>query len=154
MTTIAIILEKLPYCVNDNWTLNPVKKQAFLIDSKIAAGSPAPGEDAYEEKPLDFNEYLIKNDKSATYAMRVTGNSMVNAGICEGDILVVDRSVMPKMGKVVVACVDGEFTVKRLRKKGMKYYLCAENPAFNDIDISQSFETAIWGVVTNVIKDL
>tara|TARA_R110002050_G_scaffold8396_7_gene30826 strand:- start:5510 stop:5974 length:465 start_codon:yes stop_codon:yes gene_type:complete len=154
MTTIATILDKLPYSVNDNWTLHPFKKQAILIESKIAAGSPAPGEDAYEEKPLDFNEYLIKNDKASTYAMRVTGSSMINAGIYEGDILVVDRSLMPKMGKVVVACVDGEFTVKRLCKKGTAYYLCAENPAFKDIDISQSFETAIWGVVTNVIKDL
>ena len=59
MTTIATILDKLPYSVNDNWTLHPFKKQAILIESKIAAGSPAPGEDAYEEKPLDFNEYLI-----------------------------------------------------------------------------------------------
>jgi DNA polymerase V len=125
-----------------------------MIESKIAAGHPIPGEDAYEERPLDFNEYLIKNDKASTYAMRVTGSSMVNAGICENDILVVDRSLMPKIGKIVVACVDGEFTVKRLCKRGLKYFLCAENPAYEDIDISQSFETAIWGVVTNVIKDL
>lgn len=154
MTTTAILLDKLPHSANDNKTYDYVKKQAFLIESMIQAGQPSPAEDTYEEKPLDFNEYLIKNDKESTYAMRVSGQSMINAGICEGDILVVDRSLMPKMEKIVVACVDGEFTVKRLRKRSGKYFLCAENPAYKDIDISQCFETAIWGVVTNIIKDV
>lgn len=128
-------------------------KKATLFSYKIQAGFPSPGEN-YEESSLDFNEYLVGNNKAATYAMRVTGDSMIGAGIHEGDILVINRSIKPINGKIVVAVVDGEFTVKRFNIKNNKIYLAPENPEYKTIDITNTYETTIWGVVTNVVKDM
>ena len=128
-------------------------KKAILFSYRIQAGFPSPGEN-YEESSLDFNEYLVGNNKAATYAMRVTGDSMIGAGIHEGDILVINRSIKPVNGKIVVAVVDGEFTVKRFGIKNNKIYLSPENPEYKIIDITNTYETTIWGVVTNVVKDM
>lgn len=123
-----------------------------LYGSKVAAGFPSPADDYMEER-LDLNEYLVQHP-SATFFVRVSGTSMVNAGIQEGDILVVDRSLEHGHGKIVIAAVDGELTVKRLHQQGEVIKLMPENPAFEPIDISQNDNVHIWGVVTNVVHKL
>ncbi|MBA3957990.1 MAG: translesion error-prone DNA polymerase V autoproteolytic subunit [Parachlamydiaceae bacterium] len=123
-----------------------------LYHSTISAGFPSPAEDDVADK-LDLNELLIKHP-SATFFLRVSGVSMVNAGIHHNDILIVDRSVEPTNGKVVIASVNGELTVKRLRCEGKKIQLVAENEAYAPIDISEDADFRVWGVVTNVIHSL
>lgn len=120
-----------------------------LFSSCIAAGFPSPAED-YIEKRLDLNELMIKHP-IATFFVRVAGESMVDAGIRSGDILVVDRSVSPASGKIVVAVLNGEFTVKRLviGKRGVS--LIAENKSYPTIDVTKDMDFQVWGVVTYVI---
>lgn len=120
-----------------------------LYGSKVPAGFPSPADD-YIEKQLDLNEHLIKHP-SATFFVRVSGNSMINAGIHENDILVVDRSITPVTGKIVVAAIDGQLTVKRLHKTNEKLFLMPENQEFEPIEVREGSEVYIWGVVTNVI---
>lgn len=120
-----------------------------LFNSKVSAGFPSPAED-YIAAQLDLNEYLIKHP-AATFLVRATGNSMINAGIYENDILIVDRSLKPVHGKIVIVAIDGQLTVKRLYKKNDRYMLLAENPAYAPIEITDSQETYIWGVVTQVL---
>ena len=109
--------------------------------------SPA---DDFLERHLDLNEYLIPHP-SATYFVRVKGESMINAGIHDGDLLIVDRSVEPRDNKVVIAIIDGQLTVKRLKKHDHKFILVAENPTFPPIELNEESNVGIWGVVTNVI---
>jgi DNA polymerase V len=120
-----------------------------FYSSKISAGFPSPVDD-YIANRLDLNEYLIKNP-SATFLVRATGDSMINAGIYENDILIVDRSITPYEGKIVIIAIDGELTVKRLQKKNNRYFLMAENPNYDPIEIKDFQETLIWGVVTHVL---
>ncbi len=120
--------------------------------AKISAGFPSPAED-YIERKLDLNEYLIKNP-SATFFVKVSGNSMINAGINDGDILVVDRSHDAADNRIVIAVVNGEFTVKRLLKKNSKMFLMPENENFKPIEINETMEASIWGVVTYTIHKL
>lgn len=121
-----------------------------IFSAKVAAGFPSPAED-YIANNLDLNEYLIKHP-AATFLVRATGNSMINAGIHENDILIVDRSVPASHGKIVIAAIDGQLTVKRLHKqKNGKYSLIADNPKFSPIEIYEETETHIWGVVTHII---
>lgn len=115
----------------------------------VSAGFPSPAEDHIEEK-LDLNDLLIKHP-SATYFLKVSGNSMIKAGIHHNDILIVDRSLEPTNGKVVIASLNGELTVKRLRCDGKKVQLVAENDAYKPIEITGEEDLRIWGVVTNVI---
>ncbi len=117
--------------------------------SPITAGFPSPADD-YIEKSLDLNEYLVKHP-SATFFVRVSGHSMVNAGIFHGDILVVDRSIQIYQNRIVVAVVNGEFTVKRFREVRNKVTLIAENPDYSPIEITHETDFEVWGVVTNVI---
>jgi SOS-response transcriptional repressor LexA len=105
------------------------------------------------ENKLDLNDYLIKHP-SATFFVRVVGDSMVNAGIHNNDIIIVDRSIKPKHGKIVVAALDGQMTVKRLYRRDKKVILLPENELFKPIEISDSMEIVIWGVATNVIHAL
>lgn len=126
--------------------------QIPLFGSKIAAGFPSPADD-YIEGHLDLNEHLIKHP-AATFFVRVTGNSMINAGIHENDILIIDRSITPAHGKIVVAAVDGQLTVKRLNKKNETLFLMPENQDFAPIEIKEGSEVYIWGVVTNVIHSV
>lgn len=116
-----------------------------LAGSRIAAGFPSAAEDFVEGK-LDLNELLVKRP-TATFYVKVAGESMRDAGIFPGDILVVDRGETPKHGHVVVAVVNGELTVKRLYRKGDVIRLDAENPAYPHIDIQGETELTIWGVV-------
>ncbi len=122
-----------------------------LYQSKVQAGFPSPADD-YIERSLDLNEYLIKHP-AATFMVRATGDSMTGAGIHSGNILVVDRSIEARHGKIVIAAVDGELTVKRLYKKEGVIKLQAENPSYADIPISDDNDTLIWGVVTNCIVE-
>ena len=117
--------------------------------SKVPAGFPSPAEDYLDQK-LDLNDHLIKNP-AATFFVKVTGNSMINAGIKSGDILIVDRSLEPKDKKIVVAIIGGEFTVKRILKKGEKVYLAPENENFAPIEIKEDTSFEVWGTVTCVI---
>ena len=118
----------------------------------VTAGFPSPADD-YLESKLDLNDYLIKHP-SATFFVRVVGDSMVNAGIHNNDIIIVDRSIKPKHGKIVVAALDGQMTVKRLYQRDKKVILLPENKLFKPIEISDSMEIVIWGVATNVIHAL
>lgn len=121
-----------------------------LFSSGVSAGFPSPAED-YIERKLDLNELLIQNP-SATFFVRVNGDSMTGAGINHDNILIVDRSLEPISGKIVIAIVNGEFTVKRLVKKGDFYKLVAENPNYPPIDVSEESSCEIWGVVTSSIN--
>ena len=105
------------------------------------------------EDTLDLHKLVVRNPP-ATFFMRVTGDSMIGCGIHNGDLLVVDRSRAPASSKVVVAVVDGELTIKRLVKRKDRQYLCPENPAFPEIDITDKEEVSVWGVVTYVLHQL
>ncbi len=126
--------------------------QLPLYGGKIAAGCPAPTDD-YIEGMMDLSEHLI-HDPATTFFVRVTGYSMINAGIHPDDILVVDRSLEARHGKIVIAAVDSELTVKRLYKKDNRVRLLPENDEFDPIDIAPEETLHIWGVVTNVIHAL
>ncbi|MDJ0626299.1 MAG: translesion error-prone DNA polymerase V autoproteolytic subunit [Candidatus Caenarcaniphilales bacterium] len=120
-----------------------------LYSSRITAGFPSPGDD-YVETKLDLNRYLIKNP-TATYFVKVSGESMINAGIHDGDILIVDRSLEPKEGDIVIAELDGELTVKRLGRINKKLHLISENPDYESIPVYQEANLQIWGVVSYAI---
>jgi len=113
---------------------------------KVVAGFPSPADD-YVEKSLDLNELLIKRP-AATFFVRVEGDSMLGAGIHPDDILVVDRSLNPDAGKIVVCALNGELTVKRLARENQQWRLVAANSDYPDIAIHEGLETIIWGVVT------
>lgn len=120
------------------------------LSSAVHAGFPSPADD-FLEGHLDLNEYLIDHP-AATYYVRVKGESMINAGIHDGDLLIVDRSLEPRDNKVVIAIVDGQLTVKRLKKlKNQQFVLIAENPDFPAIEMNEENNVSIWGIVTNVI---
>lgn len=145
---------RLPISLIDP-VLTFVKNKGYqlpLYGSKIAAGHPAPTDDHIDQQ-LDLNEYLIKNP-AKTFLVKVSGLSMLDAGIHENDILIVDRSISPTDGKIVVAAVDGQLTVKRIMHKDNKLYLMPENQNFHPIEIKEGNEIHIWGVVTNVIHSV
>ncbi len=128
-------------------------RRAFpVFTARIRAGFPSPAAD-YEENKLDLNQYLIKNPP-ATFFVRVSGDSMEGAGIHDGDLLVVDRSIEPRSGNVVIAVVNGELTVKRLRIRRGKPLLEPENSKYPVQEIKQETEFEVWGVVTSVIHPL
>ncbi len=122
-----------------------------LYQTKISAGFPSPAED-YIESRLDLNEYLISHP-SATFFVRVMGDSMIRAGIDTGDMLIVDRSLNAANFSIIVAVLNGEFTVKRLVIRNGKYYLVPENEKYTEIEIKEEMEFEIWGVVTKILKD-
>lgn len=123
-----------------------------LFLSRVKAGFPSPADD-YIEGKLDLNEHLIKH-KAATFFVRVSGNSMEGAGIFDGDLLIVDRALEPKHKSVVVAVVNGEFTVKRIKKDKGRVWLMPENTKFQPMELLEGTECEVWGVVTNVIHSL
>ena len=123
-----------------------------LFSSTVPAGFPSPADD-YIENQLDLNQYLI-NHPAATFFVRVSGSSMTGAGIHHGSIMVVDRSLEPNDGDVVVAVIHGELTVKRLKKQqNGKVFLVPENPEYNPIELTEEMEVTIWGVVTSAIQE-
>ncbi len=119
------------------------------FNTSIPAGFPSPADD-YIERHLDLNDFMVKHP-SATFFVRVEGESMRDAGILSGDMLVVDRSLTPSHGRIVVAVVDGEFTVKRILIQNDEVYLAPENTAFTPMKINPDSQFQIWGVVTYVI---
>ncbi|MDD5279047.1 LexA family transcriptional regulator [Acidithiobacillus sp.] len=122
---------------------------APLYISKVAAGMPSPADD-YVEKTLDLNEYCLPNSE-ASFFLKVSGNSMTGAAIHDGDILVVDRSIAPQSGQVVIAMLDGEMTVKRLMRKGHKVLLQPENPDYPTITVSPDQDFSVLGTVIFVV---
>lgn len=114
----------------------------------IAAGFAAPAEEQAEEM-VTLDDYLVR-DKSSTFLLRVRGDSMIEAGIHEGDLVIVERGAEPKVGEIVVGVLDGEFTLKRLKRDKGKYYLQAENPRYPDLHALEELKVA--GVVRGVIR--
>lgn len=125
------------------------KLELPLFAERVPAGFPSPAE-GYLEKRLDLNELIIKHP-AATYFLRVEGDSMIGAQISSGDILVVDRSESPTPGKIIVAILNGEFTVKRLVKEGEHLLLKPENPKYPKIVLEEGCDFEVFGVVTYVI---
>lgn len=109
--------------------------------------------DDYSERGIDLNEQLIRN-KPATYFMRVSGNSMVNAGIFDGDIVIVDRSIKPVSGKIVIAVLDGDMLIRRYEQSLNRVRLIPETAKLSPIEISEYADFAIWGVVTCIIRNI
>ncbi len=123
-----------------------------LFGAKVAAGFPSPADD-YMEGALDLNEHLVRNP-AATFFVRVTGESMRDAGIFPNDLLVVDRSLEPQNGSVVIAVLNGELTVKRIWKRNGQVELRAANPAFPPIRLAGEMQLDIWGVVKYAIHQV
>lgn len=121
----------------------------ILVDETVQAGFPSPAGD-YLEGRIDLNEHLIQHP-SATFLVWVSGDSMVDAGIFDGDLLVVDRSIQATPGHIVVAAIDGELTLKRLARRDNRMVLQAENDAYPVIEVDENSETLIWGVATSAI---
>ncbi len=121
-----------------------------LYISPIHAGFPSPAAD-YTEEDLDFNELLVHR-KASTYCLRVTGESMIGAGIHPNDIIVVDRSLQPSNRDIVVASLGGEFTVKRFFKRQGRIILQPENDNFEAIVIGPEEDFLLFGVVTSVVR--
>ena len=120
-----------------------------LFTVRIPAGFPSPGDD-YIDGKLDLNEHLIKHP-SATFFMKVQGDSMIDAGISDGDLLIVDRALEATDNSIVVALIDGEFMVKRIRIKNGIYYLVPENSHYHQREVKQCMNFQVWGGVIYVI---
>ena len=116
-----------------------------LLNDSVSAGFPSPADD-YTEENIDLNEHLISNPFS-TFFLRVKGESMINAGIKDKDLIIVDKSLIAKPGNIVIAMIDGEFTIKRLSIKNDELYLKAENHNYPDFSFKNHIDVQIWGVV-------
>jgi DNA polymerase V len=121
-----------------------------LFLSGVSAGFPSPAED-YIDKRLSLDEYLIQN-KTATFFVQVSGTSMVNAGIYDGSLVIVDRSLKAQSGDIVVAIVNNEFLIKRIEMRGSECFLHAENAQFSTVKLNENSGDCIWGVVTSCIQ--
>ena len=124
--------------------------ESILISSGISAGFPSPAGD-FKQDRISLDKELIKN-KEATFFARVSGQSMVGAGLDHNDLLVIDRSLEPTNNKIAVCLIDGEFTVKRLKVENDRIWLKPENLDYKPIEITEENQFIIWGIVTNVIK--
>lgn len=120
-----------------------------LANANVSAGFPSPADD-YIDSQLDLNEYLI-NNQPATFLVRVRGDSMTGAGINEGDILIVDRSVEPQNNKIVIGILNDEFVVKKLQISNNRYRLLPCNDNYEPIDVTDDTDFQVWGVVTYII---
>ena len=140
----------------NNLTFLKPKKEKFigqwLVGQAISAGFPSPADD-FKEVRISLDKELVKNQESTFYA-RVSGDSMIGAGLDDGDLIVIDRALDPVKNKIAVCFLDGEFTVKRIIKRGHKLYLRPENKDYNEIEIKDDNQLIIWGMVTYVIKKL
>ena len=122
----------------------------WLVEQGISAGFPSPADD-FKEVRISLDNELVKN-KEATFYARVSGDSMVGAGLDDGDLLVIDRSLSAENGKIAICFIDGDFTVKRIKKEKGKFYLMPENKKYRPIELNEENELIIWGVVEYVIK--
>jgi DNA polymerase V len=123
-----------------------------LYGSKIQAGAPSSADD-YVDEQIDLNEFLIK-DPATTFLVRATGVSMIDAGIHENDILIVDKGIKPAHGKIAIVSLDGLLTVKRLHFKESQLFLLPENKDFEPIEVKETSDMQILGIVTNVIHSV
>jgi DNA polymerase V len=122
----------------------------WLAEEGISAGFPSPADD-FKETRISLDRELVKN-KEATFYARVDGDSMIGAGLEDGDLLVIDRSLNPVNGKIAVCLINGDFTVKRIKKEKHKLFLVPENKKYKKIEIKEENELVIWGIVEYVIK--
>lgn len=156
MHSISYDTQTPPISVNPLTVLCPFENTNFLslpiFLTSVRAGFPSPADD-YIEGQLDLNEHFIHHP-AATFYVRVSGESMMGAGIYNGDILIVDRSLEAIHGNIVIAIVNNELTVKRLYKKGGRIELHPENQEFPIIKFTQDMELIIWGVVSGVTRKL
>lgn len=120
-----------------------------LFSDSVQAGFPSPAED-HMDMDLNLNDHLVHNP-SATFCVKAVGESMKDAGIKSGDIMIVDKSLEPKNRSIVLAVIDGEFTVKRVNMNENELYLIPENSNFSPIKITQEMDFQVWGVVTYII---
>ena len=125
---------------------------AIFIDTGISAGFPSPADD-FKETRISLDKVAVKNE-AATFYARVAGQSMIGAGLDDGDLLVIDRSLEPQDGKIAVCLIDGDFTVKRLKVEKDCIWLMAENKRYKPILVTEENELMIWGIVTHVLKAL
>lgn len=133
------------------YSVDATRKLAITFASfSVQAGFPSPADD-HLEPPLDFNDLLIENP-SATFAVRIAGDSMIDAGIFQGDIAIVDRGKTAVTGNVVLALLNGEFTIKRYRRRSGVITLVAENKAYEPIRVSDDDQLEIWGVIKHTIR--
>lgn len=123
-----------------------------FVDSGISAGFPSPALD-FIDQTIDFNRHLIKHP-AATFCGRVKGVSLKNAGIDNGDLLIIDRSLEPINGKIAVCYIDGEFTAKRIKITKDEVWLIPENENYEPIRVTEDNNFLIWGIVTHVVKDV
>ena len=129
----------------------PTSMPLTLFATRVAAGLPTPADD-YAERQLDLNRYLVKRP-ATTFYVRVSGDSMIDAGIYPDDILIVDRSLEPVHGKIVIAVVNGELTVKRLHIRAGALRLVPENQRHTPIEITDETDFSIWGIVTGAVHE-
>jgi DNA polymerase V len=131
---------------------DPSRPALPLFIEGVAAGFPSPADD-YIDQSLNLHEHLIEHP-AATYFVRASGNSMVGAGIHDGDLLVVDRALEPRDGHVVIAAVHGELTVKRLRRSHGRLYLISDSDGYPPLTITEDMDLHVWGVCRYVIHGL
>ena len=133
--------------------INYTKLKLPLFNSGISAGFPSPAED-FIDREIDLNKELIKNPASTFYG-RVNGDSLKDLGICHGDLMIIDRCIKPKTGKIAVCYIDGEFTVKmiEIEEKTKTIWLIPANSKYQPIKVTNQNDFIIWGIVKNVIKD-
>ena len=124
----------------------------WLVEQGISAGFPSPADD-FKETRISLDKEIVKN-KEATFYARVSGESMVGAGLDDGDLLIIDRSLDPKNGKIAVCFIDGEFTVKRVKIEKDHVYLIPENKRYDPIKVTEENEFIVWGIVTYVVKKI
>jgi len=127
-------------------------KSLHLVNEGISAGFPSPADD-FKELRISIDQEVVRNEEATFYA-RVSGQSMQDAGLDDGDLLVIDRSMEPQHNKIAVCYIDGEFTVKRLKVTPGGIFLMPENPNYQPIEVSEDNELIIWGIVTYVVKKL
>jgi DNA polymerase V len=123
-----------------------------LVEGGISAGFPSPAED-FLDNSIDLNKEFVRNPSSTFYG-RVRGDSMVNAGLNEGDLLIIDKSLEPVEGKIAVCFIDGDFLVKRIKIAKDIVWLIAENDKYKPIKVTKDNDFLIWGIVTTVIKSV
>ena len=150
------------YALNGSKNMTNNKLKFFIPDLEnnqelsfvggIKAGFPSPAAD-FEDDKISLDNVLVKN-RDATFYAKASGISMIGAGIDDGDIMVIDRSLEPTENKIAVCCIDGEFTVKRIKIKKDGLYLVPENKDFEPIKITESNQFIVWGIVTYVIKSI
>lgn len=121
-----------------------------IVDAGISAGFPSPAQD-FLDNSIDLNIEYIKNP-ATTFFGRVKGFSMIDAGLDNGDLIIIDKSLEPSNGKIAVCHIDGDFNIRRIKIQQNKIWLVAENIDYKDIEITEANDFLIWGVVTTVIK--